>query len=215
MMLIDWLLNLFFPPKCLFCERILKQKDEICKECSLDWTFQGNHHYFHTKQGLPCYAPFWYRKLVRESIVRYKFGGRVNYAPEYAKRMVCSLHGVENVDIVTWVPLAKKRLRSRGYDQAELLAKEVALLVDRPILSTLRKVKETKAQSSIEDDGQRAKNMEGAYTLAHPVQNLENTRILLIDDVITTGSTLSSCVKVLKTAGAREVISLGIARARK
>ncbi len=115
--------------------------------------------------------------------------------------------------MISWVPLSAKRLRKRGYDQAKLLAVEAARNLDCVAVETLRKVRNTDAQSSINDDSARRANILGAYEVPDP-EFVAGKRILLIDDVVTTGATLSECARVLRTFGAKEVVCASLARAR-
>ena len=116
-------------------------------------------------------------------------------------------------DLITWVPLADQRRRERGYDQAFLLASAAALELGEVAVETLRKGRNTEAQSGLDDDAARRANVLGAYT-AVDAELVEGKRVLLIDDVITTGATISECARILRTVGAREVVCATLARAR-
>ena len=111
------------------------------------------------------------------------------------------------------MPLSDKRLRERGYDQAFLLASAAALELGDVAVETLRKGRNTQAQSGLDDDAARRANVLGAYTIVDS-ELVEGKRVLLIDDVITTGSTISECARVLRSAGAADVVCATLARAR-
>ena len=116
-------------------------------------------------------------------------------------------------DLVVWAPLSRKRRRQRGYDQAELLARVLAQELDRPALPALRKVRDTVEQSSLDGEAARKQNAAGAYEIADP-DAVAGKRVLLVDDIVTTGSTLSTCAQVLLDAGAGDVWAAVFARAR-
>ena len=117
----------------------------------------------------------------------------------------------EPVDVIVWVPLSKKRLRRRGYDQAERLARRVGELTGLPVVRGLKKVRETEIQSLISGDAARRANVLGAYEASGG--ELKGKRILLVDDVCTSGATLSECAACLRMAGAESVVGLTFARA--
>lgn len=209
----SWILNFIFPPKCPFCGSIVEDVAEICGDCVLPWTSSSREESFTLGEDLLCFAPFWYQTTAKEGILRLKFSGAKHYAPCFAQMMASCLSGVENFHLVTWVPLSKKRQKWRGYNQSELLAKEVAKAIGSTAKPCLRKVKENQAQSSLKSARQRRENIKGVYDMGKT--EVTGQRILLIDDVITTGATLSACQQVLKQAGAGEVVCLGFARGRK
>ena len=114
--------------------------------------------------------------------------------------------------ILVPVPLHKRKYNQRGYNQSELIAKQIISCFEKSEILTdvLKKEEPTKDQASLEND-QRIKNIEGVFKCMKPEKILDK-RILLIDDVYTTGATMQECAKVLKEAGAKEVIGLAIAR---
>lgn len=116
-------------------------------------------------------------------------------------------------DSITWAPLSARRLRERGYDQAELLARRVGELSGLPAVPTLEKIRHTVAQSRIEDDSARLANVQRAYRLL-PGVDLPGQTVVLVDDVVTTGATLSQCASLLRQAE-RPVVALTLARSRK
>lgn len=210
------LLDLLCPPKCIFCGKLLGDGErEVCAACraSLPWVDVPP---LRVKGADRCAAALWYRGRVRESLHRYKFEGRDFYAPAYGRLLAQCVRdrlGTQ-FDLICWAPLSRKRRRQRGYDQAELLARALAAELDRPAAPLLRKVRDTAAQSSLEDDGARAANAAGAYALADGAQ-ARGKRVLLVDDIVTTGSTLASCARVLRDAGAEQVWAAALARARR
>ena len=114
--------------------------------------------------------------------------------------------------MVTWVPVSRHRLRKRGYDQAELLARAACRVWSVKPERLLRKVQDNPAQSGLTEAAARRANVLGVYRAPDAAAGL---RVLLADDVVTTGSTLSECARTLLTAGAAEVVCVTLAQARK
>ena len=108
-------------------------------------------------------------------------------------------------DTVTWVPVSPRRLRQRGYDQARLLAEEAARVLEVPALPLLSKGRNTEAQSGLDGDAARRANVLGVYEAVDP-ERISGHRILLVDDICTTGATLAECARVLREAGAADVV---------
>ena len=107
-------------------------------------------------------------------------------------------------DGVCWVPVSKKRRKSRGYDQSELLARVIAKKLSLPLVPALQKHAERGPQSQLKDAAQRRSNASGAFSVL-PGADVSGKTLLLIDDIVTTGATLSECCRVLKGAGAARV----------
>ena len=117
-------------------------------------------------------------------------------------------------DLITWAPVSRERRKKRGYDQAELLCKAVSRALDVPMARTLTKGTDNPAQSTLTDAAMRAANVRGVYQPYGP-ETFQGKRLLLIDDIVTTGSTLSECCRVLLTAGAQSVVCAALATPRK
>lgn len=211
-----WLMGLLFPEKCPFCQRILEDEYLLCEKCLEEIKENENRErQWYIGQELCCIAPFRYGNKIEEAVIRYKFSGARYYAPCFGSFMADMLEDTSSYDVVTWVPLHRKKLRKRGYNQAKLLAYVVAEETGIEVVSLLEKWKENQQQSTIEDDQTRRENTEGVYRMLSTEFEIENKRILLVDDIITTGSTLLSCQNVLIQAGAKSVTCLGFARSRK
>ena len=208
------ILDLLFPPKCVFCGRVPgNSEDAWCSKCtdSLPFTFnsgrqEGSHYDF-------CVSPLYYTGVVRKSILRFKFKGASAYADVYGKVLAdCIKENPDmDYDIISWVPLSSVRERSRGYDQAMLLALATALHLDDVAIETLAKPHDVRAQSELSGIEERSANISGAYEATDP-ELIDGKCILLIDDIVTTGSTLSECAKVLLSAGAARVVCAALAR---
>lgn len=212
------ILDLLFPPKCVFCGTLLDTGTEgicgVCKE-SLPWLAGDEAVQSGTEFSL-CAAPLRYQDHVRDSIHRYKFGGCFSYADAYGPLMARCIadHLAGRYDLISWVPLSPKRKRERGYDQAFLLARAAARhLGEAGPVPVLRKVRHTAAQSGLAEAEARRANAADAYGVPDPAI-VRDKQVLLIDDVVTTGSTFSACASALREAGASAVVCAALARAR-
>ena len=206
-------LDLLFPPKCVFCRRLLsREEEEICSQCRLELpVFTGK-----LEPGPYCsgaVAALYYEGNVRESMLRFKFGGMEQYASTYAKLLAaaCAQLPLEQIDAVTWVPVSRIRRRSRGYDQAQLLAKALAAELGKPWTGTLTKVQHNLAQSSLETAEARRANVLGVYRAK---SSAAGKTLLLVDDIVTTGATSSEAARTLLTAGAAAVYLAAVATRR-
>ncbi len=213
------LLDLLFPPKCVFCGHILRSgEDGACAACQRDLPWIGGPAAEQKPEFVSlCASPLWYQGPVRASFHRYKFKGARGYAGLYGRLVGQCVrdHLSGRYDLITWVPLSPKRARARGYDQARLIAQEAAAELGEAAVETLVKGREVPAQSGLgKDDAARRANVLGAYRVLDP-ERIAGKRVLLIDDVVTTGSTLSECARVLRTEGAADVVCATLARARK
>ena len=205
-MLVNRILNLLFPPKCVLCGKVLeKDETDLCRACRIDSPeCAGNHKNF---SFLDSWVAVWYYKgYIRESLLRYKFRRARHYAPVYGRMLAMRIQQEypEGFDILTWVPISRLRKLRRGYDQVELLAEAVGQELGMTPLRTLKKVRHNRPQSSIIGQAERRANVLGAYEIICP-EDVADKRILLLDDIITTGTTAGECARVLLTAGAKEV----------
>ena len=214
---VNWLLDLLFPPKCVFCGKLLSRGElGFCGRCQKELPWLEGAAAERTGEFFElCASPLAYRDLVRDSIRRYKFKGRQGYHKTYGRLVAQCVHDhlAGKYDLITWVPLSDRRRKERGYDQALLLASAATLELGDVAVETLRKGRNTQAQSGLSDDAARRANVLGAYTIVDP-ELVEGKRVLLIDDVVTTGSTFSECARVLRSAGAAGVVCATLARAR-
>lgn len=211
----DAVLNLLFPPKCILCAKVLeRQETDLCHTCRADSPeCAGKHKNF---SFLDSWAAVWYyEKSIRESLLRFKFRRARHYAPVYGQLLAMRLQQLypDGFDILTWVPISAVRRFTRGYDQVELLAQAVGQELGMTPVSTLKKVRNNRPQSGIVGQAKRRANVLGAYQAVCP-QAVQGKRILLLDDIVTTGATAGECARVLLTAGAKEVHCGFVAAAR-
>ena len=210
------ILELLFPSKCLLCGNLLtKEETDLCHGCRKDAPA------FAKRQGQIRFvsdvtAVWEYRDQVRRSLLRYKFYNSRSLAKGYGRLLAMKIvqaYGGK-FDMVTWIPVSAKRRRQRGYDQVELIAKAVCAELGCPLIPTLVKHRNTKANSGLATGAQRRANVLGAYRLK-PGAEVCGRRIVLLDDIVTTGATASECARVLAGGGAKEVYLAAVASAEK
>ena len=203
---ITYINHFLFPPKCILCGKVLKADEtDLCQECRATAPEypQGKLKL----QFIDSAAVVWYYKgTVRQSLHRFKFRNARHLAEPFGRLLAMKIlsSGLEGVDLVTWVPISPLRKLSRGYDQDELLAKAVARELGLPCMPMLKKVQHNPPQSGIEGYAKRRANVLGVYEPLN-CDRLPGARILLVDDILTTGATASECARVLLTWGAEEI----------
>lgn len=207
---------LLFPPKCPICQKLVGLGETICPDCARALPLASGSRVKQKGDFFEgCYSPFYYEEPLRGSFLRYKFSGRQHYARIYGKWMSDCLVAQEQTgfDLVTWAPLSRLRRWRRGYDQAELLAKEVAAHLSLPLVSTLHKANRRPLSRLEGSRAVRAARILGAYSLVKGA-DVAGKRLLLVDDIVTSGATLNECARILKTAGAAEIRCVALARKR-
>jgi ComF family protein len=153
-----------------------------------------------------------YEGGVRTLVQAFKFRGLSSLGETLAARLAACYeqHGLE-ADVIVPVPLTTSRKRGRGYNQAWLLARELSRATGVPAVEALRRTGNAPPQAGSPTAEERRRNVVGAFGVARP-SDVEERRVLLIDDVATTGATLNACALELLAAGATEVSGLTLAR---
>ncbi len=210
------IMGILFPPKCILCGRVLENEElDLCRECRIEAKqYDGRKR---KPQFLDSFAAVWYYEgNVRSSLLRFKFKNARSYAQGYGRLMAMALQREhpEGFDLLTWIPVSPLRRFRRGYDQAKLLAKAVGRELGLKPVPLLKKVRHNPSQSGIRDAACRRANVQGVYRLNGKAE-IGGKRILLIDDILTTGATAGEAARVLLTAGAAEVHCAAVAAARK
>lgn len=204
-----FLINFFFPPRCMFCRTYLPYDTDVplCSRCRL--MVPSRPLRMLSIPAGTCFYALDYTADVRRAILAYKFHNKPQYARVLGELLVPLIAPLGSVDCITWAPVSALRLSKRGYDQSRLLAAAAGRVLGIPVRSLLRKHRHTRKQSRT-SRSKRGENVRGAYSLSGK-QTLSGLRIVLVDDVVTTGSTLSECCRVLYEAGAKEVICVALA----
>ena len=210
------LMHLLFPDKCILCGKLLhRDEQDLCRDCRVDSPEYPNRK--ETLQFLDSFTAVWYYEgNVRRSLLRYKFYNCRSFANGYGRLLAMKLlwENPDGFDCITWVPVSFLRKLTRGYDQVELLAKSVGRELGMEPVPLLKKVRHNRPQSGISGVAERRANVLGAYRELNR-EAIAGKRILLLDDILTTGATAGECARVLLTNGAKEVHCAAVAAARK
>ena len=196
----DKILDIIFPPVCGFCGE--KNYGYLCKECeskirknSTSRKEKVKGKYFSEKISL-----FSYKGEIRNKILGYKFSGKSYMYKTFVKIILNDkkIYDIlKSCDIITNVPIHKKRKNERGYDQSELIAKEIAQNIKNlKFAKILIKVRNIEKQSLL-DKKERANNIKNAYEIINE-EIICNKKIILFDDVYTSGATTNECARMLK-----------------
>ncbi len=235
--MIHWLkpvIDIILPPRCLLCGKAIHSDSSLCADCFSKINFINKPYCKHcgmpldadipdglcctncltAKQNLRlCRSAIKYDEISKRLILNFKFSDHLEN-----KKLLCNWlfmagedifkHGI---DVIVPVPLHYARLFKRKYNQSAILAAGLSELCNIPAdYASLKKIRHTTPQ--IQCSGkQRTQNVKNAFQVVAP-QNIKGKRIVLIDDVYTTGSTLNECAKALKKAGAKSVDALTVAR---
>lgn len=230
------ILNYLLPPRCLKCGKVLTEDSGLCSDCFNEISFISQPycrkcgHPFEDapankqmlcgnclkKKSSPfrlSRSAFRYDEASKPLVLSFKFQDKTENAVVLAKMMYVAGHDIweQGVDIIVPIPLHYARLIKRRYNQASLLAKQLEKLSKIKVdYDSVVRHKHTRPQ--VEFSGhQRVKNVHGVFSVKHP-EKLKGKRVLLIDDIMTTGSTLKECAIAMKKAGAKSVDTLTVAR---
>ncbi len=202
-----YLLNFLFPPLCPVCEERLSEEG-ICEVC---WEDILKHLLLEPKvfYGFPVYSLLWYGGRVREAVERMKYHG-MRTLGEFFAAALADYAKDEGVEVVVPVPLHPARVRERGFSQTDLIARAMAKELGVPFRRVLFRNRYTRPQALLGRED-RSKNVSGAFSC---LRKLSGEVVLLVDDVITTGSTFYHAASTLVKAGAGRVVGATIARGR-
>lgn len=201
-------MDLIAPNKCIFCSKNISSKKLFCDNCKNETkVYQKN---FAIKIGkkrefLKVYWPHKYSGEYRRNLLRFKFNRVTSFSKSFAT-VICDTIDIDprNVDAITWVPMTKSKEKLRGYNQAELIAKEVAKITGIPLKECIVKIKDNEIQHTLKYN-ERQLNVKNAYQFK---DDINGQKIIIVDDIITTGATISECTKTLLKGGAKEVVGI-------
>ncbi len=206
-----WILEVLFPRRCFFCGKSLRQEEIICAECENNPQIQPKLYQKwlnkKEKNAVLSVAPYLYEGELRRAIHALKFYGRKDLAFFFGKQMAWTVNHVlpsEAADVITCVPMSSKKKRERGYNQAELLAQSVSRELKIPYYPLLEKFRKNESQHNLNME-ERKENVQGVYRI-YDAKRTIGKHVLLVDDVVTTGSTCAECAQVLLEAGAVKVV---------
>lgn len=226
----SFLLDLLYPPRCPVCDGILPWREKICPEC------RQKLPYVPGKRCRKCGKPvedfeilcddcrktphsydegrgvFLYNDVMKQTMIRLKYKHR----REYGRTLGELVFEAERTAVMRWrpeavvpVPIHRKKLDTRGYNQAEEIARPIAEAAGVPLLTDLLiRTRQTEAMKSLSPE-ERRQNLTGAFALGKETKKLPE-RVILVDDIYTTGATIDACAQVLKQAGTRHVFFLAV-----
>lgn len=203
---IQKILDIFYPQMCGICEK--ESRNSLCFECrkKIQIEFKFTTIYSKKQNFSEQYYLFQYKNLIRNLILQIKFQRKpyIYKTIEYfLKNNKKKLEKLKKYDIIIVVPLSWKRMLKRGYNQSLLIAKIISNILQIKIESgILCKTKNIVPQSTL-NKKQRKENIKGAFKIKH-IEKIENKKILIIDDIYTTGSTLNECAKILLRSGIKK-----------
>ena len=195
--------------------------DARCSRCdrpfpsSIATTYSPNHVCQPCAERPPSYTKAWtlypYTSPLQQAIRLLKYQGKVSLAAPLAALMIARLPPLDSIDVIMPVPLHIEKLRQREFNQSLLLADYIGRTLDIPVAYTnLIRTIPTPAQTTLSRKS-RLKNLRRAFAVRHP-DAIVKRRILLIDDVFTTGTTVNECAKTLRRAGSADVFALTLSR---
>lgn len=209
-------MNLIYPPTCGICGKF--SPNFLCNKCQIVLEKQAKFEIEENPNNLSYFQKhlyiFEYQGMIRKLLIHYKFNDKsylyvtiVNFLLKNKKFFQI----LKSYDTIIPVPISQKRRKERGYNQSELIAREIAKRAQISYNNQcLFKTKNIVEQSKLNKE-ERQKNIQGVYELKH-LQILENKKILLLDDIYTTGSTVNECCKILSQANPQKIDVFTIAK---
>lgn len=212
--MLEFVLNFLFPPACSVCGKL--DKNWLCPKCEkrVERLEKSCVVQIENKKYEKLLYLFQYESLVRKLILRYKFSNKAYLNHFFANRIAQNEQNsrlLKEYDMIIPVPMHKKKMQKRGYNQTELVANELEKSLGIPMRKDiLSKVVNTTTQSKLGGKA-RQSNIQHAFFIKNDVE-VENKKIILLDDIYTTGATSEECSRVLKEAGAKEILVLVLAK---
>jgi len=206
--LLDWI----FPNICPCCEKIIEYDKDFCDECADSLTLYTGKTEIPFVDGFTAYCV--YDDNISPAILKFKKTDRGNSYFAFANRIMLAMKQSdfkEIFDYIVPIPMSKTSLENRGYNQSELMAKELRYMINIPYANVLMKTRETAVQKSLDRKG-RADNLKGVFAVDPKFGSVSGKNFLLIDDVCTTGSTFTEAAKTLKENGAKNVYAVSFAK---
>lgn len=226
--IVEELMDMIYPPRCPVCGEVRKEKDRLtcrgcleklswirepqCKKCGKmlgneeqEYCFDCTKMQYHFESGYPLWN---YDNVMRKSIADFKYGGRREYGRFYGEALAWR-YGDKflalKIDAIIPVPVHHTKRRERGYNQTEVIADTVGKKLGLPVWKNqLIRIRKTMPQKELTQH-ERLKNLEEAFAIKNQYHLLKDAKVLLLDDIYTSGSTVEACTKVLLNAGVKKV----------
>ena len=209
-------MNLIYAPKCGICGKICKES--LCKKCEKKlesntiWEIKENQNPYIFFEEL--ISIFKYEGIIRDKIIDYKFNEKSYLYKTFTIFLLKNkkvFEKIQSYDTIIPVPISEKRKKTRGYNQSLLISREISKKTGIKLQeNNLIKIKNTIEQSKL-DKEEREKNVQNVYQIKNE-EILKNKKILLLDDIYTTGNTVNSCCKILKKAKPKKIGVIVIAK---
>ncbi len=207
MKIVDIALDFIFPPTCGICGKL--HEGYICKTC-----YEQIQEYLYKNNSENIFYLLQYKDIVRDKMIDFKFNDKSYLYNMFCEILVKNKNACEflkSYDIIIPVPIHKKRKKSRGYNQSELIARKISNDFNIPIYTdVLIKQKNNKMQSSL-NKSDRIKNIQNVYKVKNE-DKIKEKNVLILDDIYTTGLTTKECKRTLENAGAKQVGIMIIAK---
>lgn len=204
------LVSVIFPERCPYCRDVIKPCEIGCEACLTSMPQKIYRKLVGGRYRVISALP--YKDIYKAAILRVKFGNKKQYAYQLAKLMASKFseeYASSDFDVITFVPLHNETLKERGFNQSELLARHLSEFTGIPCEALLKKTKKNKPQHNVTAD-KKEKNVKGVYRATDKTL-ISGKKILIIDDIVTTGFTLAECAKTLDKNGAEEICGLTFA----
>jgi competence protein ComFC len=199
---------------CVICNEYTEESEELCILCRKKLKLSTeSFHLCHDEEKYLVWSVFYYSNIVKEMIIRLKYKSDFICGEILAKYMLelVKNNGLQ-FDLIAYVPMTKKSLIGRGYNQSQFLANYLSRFLNIAVINSLIKNSDTKDQIGLNGE-QRWINMKKCFSIEES-KIIKNKKILLVDDVITTGATAFYCAHCLKKSGVNEVCVLTIAKSK-
>lgn len=212
------LVNLVYPLRCAACSISLDPLNElgVCKSCADGIKPNPKSHCTTYGDNFEiAYSAFLYEKALKELIHVLKYKNRMSLSGFLSEKMISFVKENEailmGIDVISFVPIDIRRLRQRSFNQSKIFAFNLSKSFGVPLVDMLEKSRRTRPQNELSRE-ERLVNLTGAFKIKKGETAAEGLRVLLVDDVMTTGSTLEECSKTLLSAGAASIRCLTLAR---
>ena len=190
---------------CVICSEYTEESDALCTDCRQKLRRCGDSFYLcRNEEKYLVWSVFYYSNIVKELIIRLKYKSDFICGEILASYMVELVKNNDlQFDLIAYVPMTKKAQKNRGYNQSEFLANYLSRFLNIPVICNLIKTVDTKDQIGLSGE-QRWSNMEKCFDAKENIF-IKNKNILIVDDVITTGTTTFYCASILKKSGVNNI----------
>lgn len=201
--------DIIYPPRCICCYNVIENNRLTCDECEKKLKDSINYIDYRTPD-FECTSLYKYNECTKGAVGNIKRRRSTTICKKVGNLIADEAQKLMPVDMVTYVPMTRQDKAERGFNQCEIMAKVISKRLNLKFQkNVLKKIRQTKPQKDLKS-AERTKNLKGAFKVC---KNVEGKRILLVDDVVTTGATLKETAKMLYKAGAKSVTAITFAKA--